>query len=146
VPGGRLGICVWRRREDNPWLYRPQTIVEGIVERPQEYDEPTCGPGPFSMADADTTSQILLLAGFTEVAFTRCDLPILMGRDVEEAIDLVMALGPAGELLRLAGDRAAHLHEPVRQALREGLAELAGPDGVRALASTWIATAVAPAA
>jgi ubiquinone/menaquinone biosynthesis C-methylase UbiE len=146
VPGGRLGMCVWRRREDNPWLYRPQTIVEGIVERPQEYDEPTCGPGPFSMADADTTSQILLLAGFTEVAFTRCDLPILMGRDVEEAIDLVMALGPAGELLRLAGDRAAHLHEPVRQALREGLAELAGPDGVRALASTWIATAVAPAA
>ncbi len=56
---GRLVMVVWRRREDNDWLYRAQTIVEGIVSRPEEYDEPTCGPGPFSMADADTTSEIL---------------------------------------------------------------------------------------
>ena len=56
VPGGRLVMVVWRRRTDNDWLYRAQTIVERIVERPEEYDEPTCGPGPFSMADADTTS------------------------------------------------------------------------------------------
>jgi ubiquinone/menaquinone biosynthesis C-methylase UbiE len=51
VPGGRLAMVVWRRRIDNDWLYRAQQIVEGIVERPEEYDEPTCGPGPFSMAD-----------------------------------------------------------------------------------------------
>ena len=31
----------------------------GDREPPEEYDEPTCGPGPFSMADADTTSEIL---------------------------------------------------------------------------------------
>ena len=54
-----------------------------------------------------------------------------------------MAMGPAGEILRLAGDRAAHLHGQVDAALREGLAEFAGPDGVRAPASTWIVTAVA---
>src|SRR5277367_3703491 len=54
-PGGRLAMAVWRRRTDNDWLYRAQTIVEQIVERPTDYDEPTCGPGPFSMADADTT-------------------------------------------------------------------------------------------
>jgi hypothetical protein len=53
-------VVVWRRRIDNDWLYRAQTIVEGIVSRPEEYDEPTCGPGPFSMADADTTTDILL--------------------------------------------------------------------------------------
>ena len=34
----------------------PQQIVEGIVTRPDEYDEPTCGPGPFSMANADTVT------------------------------------------------------------------------------------------
>ena len=28
VPGGRLAMVVWRRREDNDWLYRAQTIVE----------------------------------------------------------------------------------------------------------------------
>jgi hypothetical protein len=125
-------------------MYRAQTIVESIVSRPEEYDEPTCGPGPFSMAGADTTSDILLNAGFTDIELHRCDLPIAVGHDVEEAVDLVMALGPGGEILRLQGERAAHLHEKVRAAVTDGMAEFAGPDGIRAPASTWIVSAVAP--
>jgi ubiquinone/menaquinone biosynthesis C-methylase UbiE len=141
VPGGRLVMVVWRRRIDNDWLYRAQTIVEQIVSRPEEYDEPTCGPGPFSMADADTTSEILLRAGFTDVVLRRCDLPIMIGNDLDEAIDMVMALGPAGEILRLQGDRVAHLHGEVRQALRAGLGQMVTPQGVYAAASTWIVAA-----
>jgi SAM-dependent methyltransferase len=144
VPGGQLVMVVWRRREDNEWMYRAQTIVEGIVSRPEEYDEPTCGPGPFSMAGADTTSDILVHAGFRDIALRRCDLPILVGHDVDEAMDLAMALGPAGEILRLQGDRAAHLHGEVRDALRQGLSEFETPDGLRAQASTWIVSATAP--
>jgi SAM-dependent methyltransferase len=143
-PGGKLVMVVWRRRIDNDWLYRAQTIVERIVSRPEEYDEPTCGPGPFSMADADTTSEILAHAGYVDISLRRCDIPILIGRDLDEAIDFVMALGPAGEILRLAGDRATHLHDDVQAALREGLAEFAGPEGIRAPASTWIVTASVP--
>jgi ubiquinone/menaquinone biosynthesis C-methylase UbiE len=144
APDGRLVMVVWRRREDNDWLYRAQTIVEGLVERPEEYDEPTCGPGPFSMAGADTTTDVLVHAGYTDIALQRCDIPIVIGSDVDEAIDVVMAIGPAGEVLRLAGDRAAHLHDAVRVALRDGLTEFEGPDGVRAPASTWIVSASAP--
>lgn len=144
VAGGQLAMVVWRRRIDNDWLYRAQTIVEGIVSRPEEHDEPTCGPGPFSMADADTTSDIVQRAGFVDVTLRRCDIPILIGRDVEEAIELVMSLGPAGEILRLAGDGAAHLHGRVHEELSAGLAEFAGPDGLYAPASTWIVTATAP--
>jgi ubiquinone/menaquinone biosynthesis C-methylase UbiE len=145
VPGGELVMVVWRRRIDNDWLYRAQTIVEGIVPRPDEYDEPTCGPGPFSMADGDTTSEVLIHAGFTDISLRRCDIPIAIGRDIEEALDLVMALGPAGEILRLAGEQAAHLHGQVEAALREGLSEFAEDDGVlRAPASTWIVSASAP--
>jgi ubiquinone/menaquinone biosynthesis C-methylase UbiE len=143
APGGELTMVVWRRRIDNEWLYRAQTIVEQIVSRPEDYDEPTCGPGPFSMADADTTSEILATAGFRDVCFHRWDEPILIGRDIEEAIDFVTAIGPAGEILRLAGERAAHLHDDVRAALERGLAEFATPDGIRASASTWIVTATA---
>jgi ubiquinone/menaquinone biosynthesis C-methylase UbiE len=144
VPGGKLIMVVWRRRIDNDWLYRAQRIVEGIVARPEEYDEPTCGPGPFSMADADTTSEVLIHAGFADIALRRCDIPIVVGADLEEALELVMALGPAGEILRLAGDRAAHLHGQVEAALREGLAEFAADGELRAPASTWIVTARAP--
>ncbi len=141
VPGGGLVMVVWRRRIDNDWLYRAQTIVEQIVSRPEEYDEPTCGPGPFSMADADTTSEVLTHAGFQDISFHRCDEPILIGRDMQEAIDFVTAIGPAGEILRLAGDRAAHLHGDVHAALEQGLAEFHAPDGIRAPASSWIVTA-----
>jgi SAM-dependent methyltransferase len=144
-PGGRLVMVVWRRRTDNDWLYRGQTIVEGIVQRPEEYDEPTCGPGPFSMADADTVSELLTYAGFQDIALQRCDLPIVIGSDIDEAIDIVMSLGPGGEILRLAGDRATHLHGDVRKALEEGLAEFRTADGIRAPASTWIVSATTPA-
>jgi SAM-dependent methyltransferase len=144
-PGGRLVAVVWRIREDNAWMYEAQQIVERMLGRPDEYDEPTCGPGPFSMAGADTTSGILVGAGFTDVSLTRCDKPILIGRDVDEAIDLMMALGPAGEMVRLWGDRQAHRHDEIRAALTDGLAKLQTDAGVEGMASTWIVSAVSPA-
>jgi ubiquinone/menaquinone biosynthesis C-methylase UbiE len=147
VPGGKLVSVVWRRREDNLWMYRAQQIVEGIVQKPEEYDEPTCGPGPFSMANADTVSDILVHAGFTDISLTRCDLDIMGGTDLDEALDLVMSIGPAGEILRLQGDRAAHLIPQVESALREGMADFVRDNGeVWAPASTWIITASRPMA
>ena len=96
------------------------------------------------MAGADTTSDILLNAGYTEVTFRRCDIPILVGRDIDEAIEIVMSLGPAGEILRLAGERAADRHAEVRDALAAGLGELAREDGtIWGPASTWIVSATA---
>lgn len=135
---------VWRAKDENEWLFRAQRITERFVTKPDDYDEPTCGPGPFSMANADTTSGILVSAGFEEISLRRCDLPFKGGNDVDEAVQITMDIGPAGEILRLQGERAAHLHEPIREALREGMAEFAGPDGVFAPASTWIVTARAP--
>jgi ubiquinone/menaquinone biosynthesis C-methylase UbiE len=144
VPGGRLVMVVWRAKVENDWVYRGQQIVERFVTKPEEYDDPTCGPGPFSMGNADTTSGILLSAGFEEISLRRCDLPIMIGSDLDEAAAMVMSIGPAGEILRLAGDRAAHLHEPIAAALQEGFAEWDGPDGVVAPASTWIVSASVP--
>jgi SAM-dependent methyltransferase len=145
VPGGQLTMVVWRRREDNHWLYRAQQIVEQIVQKPEEYDEPTCGPGPFSMANADTVTDQLMHAGWENISLRRCDIEILGGNDMDEAIDLVMSIGPAGEILRLQGDRAAHLVPEVEAALREGLADFQHEDGsIWAMASTWIVTATAP--
>jgi SAM-dependent methyltransferase len=144
VPGGRLTMIVWRSKEENDWVMRAQTITERFVTKPQDYDEPTCGPGPFSMANADTTSGILLSAGFEDISLRRCDLPTTIGDDIDEAAEFVMSLGPAGEILRLAGERAKHLHEPVAAALREGMADWVQADGVKAPASTWIISASVP--
>jgi SAM-dependent methyltransferase len=147
VPSGRLAIVVWRSKVENEGFYRGQVITEKFVTKPEEYDEPTCGPGPFSMGNADTTSGILVSAGFENISLLRCDKPILIGVDLDEAVEFVMSIGPAGEILRLAGERAAHLHEPVAAALREEMAQWATADGtVLGPASTWIVTARAPAA
>jgi ubiquinone/menaquinone biosynthesis C-methylase UbiE len=144
VPGGRLCMVVWRRKIENEWVHRSEQVVERYVEEPEESEEPTCGPGPFSMGDADVTSQILIGAGFEQISLRRCDLPLQIGRDLEEAVDFAMALGPAGEVIRLAGAEAERIRPEIAAALREGLADFVGPDGVWAPASTWIVTAKAP--
>jgi hypothetical protein len=96
------------------------------------------------MADADTTTDILKTAGYTNIALHRCDEPITIGKDIDEAIEFLMALGPAGEILRLQGDRARRLHDHVRDALTSGLADLTTPAGVIGHASTWIISATNP--
>ncbi len=144
VPGGRLCAVVWRRKLDNDWMHRAEQVVEGYLDHPEESDEPTCGPGPFSMADADTVSEQLQIAGFEQIALQRCDLPIKIGDDLDHAVEFNMALGPAGEVLRLWGDRVDEIRPKIAAALREALAEFDGPDGVIAPASTWIVSAAAP--
>jgi hypothetical protein len=93
------------------------------------------------MANADTVSDVLMHAGYAEIDLRRHEAPILVGGDLDEAIDMAMAIGPAGEILRLLGERGAHLHSTVRAALREGMADMVGPDGVTGMASTWILSA-----
>lgn len=144
APGGRFCAVVWRRKLDNAWMNRAEQVVEEYLERPEETDEPTCGPGPFSMANADTVSEQLSIAGFEEISLRRCDLPIKIGDDLEHAVEFNMSLGPAGEVLRLWEDRIDDLRPKIAGDLRETLAEFDGPDGVIAPASTWIIGATAP--
>jgi SAM-dependent methyltransferase len=141
VSGGKIGFVVWRKREDNAWLHEAEKVVREIVPEPETHDAPTCGPGPFSMSGADTVSDILLAAGYRDVTLERTELPILIGRDFEEAIEFAIALGPAGELMRLAGAEGERRRPQVIAAVREVLAQFKSSDGIRAPASTWVITA-----
>ena len=144
APGGRLCAVVWRRKLDNEWVRRAEEVVDKYLDHPEETDEPTCGPGPFSMAGADTVSEQLVLAGFEEITLQRCDLPIKIGNDLDQAVEFNMALGPAGEVLRLWEDRIDEIKPKIAAELHEALAEFDGPDGVIAPASTWIIGARSP--
>ena len=144
-PGGRLCAVVWRRKEDNDWVRRAELVVDEYLEHPEESDEPTCGPGPFSMANADTVTEQLKIAGFEQIALRRSDLPLKIGNDLDHAVEFNMALGPAGEVLRLWEDRIDEIRPKIAVDLREALADFQGPEGVFAPASTWIISATAPA-
>jgi SAM-dependent methyltransferase len=142
APGGRLCAVVWRRRFDNPWTYKAEVVVKPLLEPEEGTDEPRCGPGPFSMADADTLTGQLLSAGFDEITLRRYDRNLTFGRTLDEAIEMNLALGPAAEALRLAGEGGAALRPHLEELLRDALAEFVQDDGsVAAQASTWIVTA-----
>jgi SAM-dependent methyltransferase len=140
--GGALTMTVWRRKDENPWLYSAERAVAPIVPLPPSTDEATCGPGPFSMASADVVSSQLLIAGFRDVTFERFDTPIRIGSNVGDAVDFAMALGPAGEIIRLAGQEGERRRLQVTDALAKTFSAFVRPDGVvYADASTWIVTA-----
>jgi hypothetical protein len=87
---------------------------------------------------------MLVGAGYDQIGFERCDLDICIGRDLDEAIEFAMALGPAGEILRLAGDEGTKRKTQVLEALRETLGQFQRQDGVWAPSSTWFITARNP--
>jgi SAM-dependent methyltransferase len=144
-PGGLLTMVVWRQKAENVFMYEAERITERFLTHPDQTDEPTCGPGPFSMANADTTSGIMVAAGFEDVTLTRSDSMMRQGGTIDEALDLVMAIGPAGELIRVNEERGEELRPQIVEALREGLASFVTPDGVYAATSTWIVAGRNPA-
>jgi len=146
-PGGQIVWCVWRPKEENPWTAQAEEVVLRFMDHPdpEDSDEPTCGPGPFSMGNPNTVSNQLTIAGFEDVTFTRSDKPIVVGASVDEALEMVTSLGPAGEILRLAGEKADPVRPQIDAALREMYEQYTYPDGtVQAPASTWIISARVP--
>jgi len=142
-PGGTLTQIVWRKREENPWLHDAELCVKEIVPvvKHEDTNQVHCGPGPFSMAGPDLVSGMLKAAGYDRITFERVDADILIGRDLNDAIEFAMALGPAGEIIRLAGDEGLRKKDEVVAALRELLAPAVRPDGVYGGSSSWIVTA-----
>lgn len=145
-PGGRLVGAVWRRKLDNEWLHRAEQATEQYLEEPEEPEDVRCGPGPFSMANPDTVSEQLQIAGFERPSFTRCDIPIKIGNDLNHAVAFNMALGPAAELLRICpAEEVDRLRPKVERDIRDVLADYVKDDGlVLGPASTWIVTATVP--
>lgn len=146
-PGAVFTQIVWRKREDNPWLHEAELRVRELVPvlSHEETDQVHCGPGPYSMSGPDMVSSMLRSASFEGITFERFDTDICIGQNLDEAVEFAMALGPAGEIIRLAGAEGERLKPQVALALRETLSGYAREDGVWAPSSTWFITARNPA-
>jgi len=145
APGGVLNMVVWRRKLDNEFMHRAELVLAEYLEEPEESDAPRCGPGPFSMANADTVSDVLRHAGFENIRLSRQDLPYKIGNDLDQAVAFNMALGPAAEVLRMWGDRVDDIRPKIADALRGALTDYVVEGGaVVAPSSTWAVTARAP--
>jgi hypothetical protein len=96
------------------------------------------------MAGPDMVSDMLRIAGYDRIAFERYDADICIGRTLEDAVEFAMALGPAGEIIRLAGDEGQKRKPQVVSALRETLGAYQRADGVWAGSSAWFVSARNP--
>ena len=140
-PGGSMTHIVWRNRSSNPWLAAARDVLLEILPQP-DADAPNCGPGPFSMADEAQTRKQMEIAGFTDIEFERIDEMVLVGRDISEAIDFQLTLGPAGEIYRNAGAQAIEKRPEIESALQHVFADqMTDRRGIWMESSSWMITA-----
>jgi ubiquinone/menaquinone biosynthesis C-methylase UbiE len=139
-PGGAMTHIVWRERADNPWLSMARDVVLDFLPPPGE-DARTCGPGPFSMSDEATVRRMMEIAGYTDITFERVDAPVLIGRNVQDAIDFQLAIGPAGEVFREAGSFAEERRGEIEAALAAAIdRQKREADGIVMDSSSWVIT------
>lgn len=144
-PGGKLGKVCWRRKGESQFWAETEQVVQRFLSRPDEYEADTCGPGPFSLGNPETCRGILEAAGFGEVDLCRRDFPYYMGRDMDEAVDALLAIGPGAELIRLNGDYGESRRPEIVEALADHYAAWQQPDGsIVGSGSVWIVTATNP--
>lgn len=142
-PGGVMTMIVWRGIKDNPWLGSAKDVVLQYLPPPGE-DAQTCGPGPFSMANTGLVTKQLEIAGYTDIAFEQVDAQVLVGKDLDDAVAFQLALGPAGEVYREAGQLAEQRHDDIVAALKGQLAPYRRPNGIMMDSSSWKVTARNP--
>ena len=135
-PGGVMTMIVWRTIDDNPWLGLPKEIVLQYLPPPGD-DARTCGPGPFSMANQDMVTRQLEIAGYADIEFERVDAPLMVGRTAEDAVEFQIALGPAGEVYREAGEEAERRRDDIDAALKSELSKYETPEGIVMASSSW---------
>ena len=99
----------------------------------------------FSMADQEIVTKQLEIAGYETISFDRVDAPLMVGDTIDDAINFQIALGPAGEVYREAGDLAIEKHTEIEAALEAALKQHVTPEGVILDSSSWVIRARNPA-
>jgi SAM-dependent methyltransferase len=129
--GGRLGLSVWRRREDNPLIHDVERRLRELrASRSPAWSAPT--PGPFSLASADLLTDVFRTAGFGEVTLERHDAELCLGAGVGDAAEIAITLAAGSAPLGGVEDQ---------RAVQEVLARYLTSEGVCAPSSAWMVTA-----
>jgi hypothetical protein len=97
------------------------------------------------MSNEVTVRGMMKAAGYDQIDFRRVDAPVLVGRDVADAIAFQLAIGPAGEVFREAGATAEDKRDQIEAALAEAInRQKIGADGIVMDSSSWVISATNP--
>ncbi len=133
-PGGRLLFSCWRPIPQNQWVTTPMSAIKDLLAPVAPSLPPaTPRPGPFALADKGRLAAILDRAGFVDVKIAPFDFDVVLAMNggVDEAVRMVMTIGPTGAALVEAGEAArAAAPERLKAALapheRDGVVTLGG--------------------
>jgi hypothetical protein len=89
------------------------------------------------MADAAVVTKQLDIAGYQDIQFEQVDAELFVGDDVDDAVAFQLAIGPAGEVYREAGELGEKRHDEIAGALKAELAKYKRPNGVFMNSSSW---------
>lgn len=142
VPGGRAMMLVWTRKIENPWLALAEQVVRPMLPPPDQ--GPVCGPGPFSMSDAETVTAMMRAAGYARVKLTRVSTEVILTRGLAETVRFQLAIGPAGEMMRLGGELAEQRRPEIEAAVADALRPYLVDEGVKVRSSAWRVEGINP--
>ena len=97
------------------------------------------------MADTGVVTKQLEIAGYRDITFEQIDTQVFVGKDLDDAVAFQLAIGPAGEVYREAGELGEARHDEIARALKNELAAYQQANGVMMDSSSWKVTARNPA-
>jgi ubiquinone/menaquinone biosynthesis C-methylase UbiE len=134
-PGGRVAFIAWQAMQDNPWLMGIRTSLAMGRDLPFP---PLEAPTPFALSVPARTASLFEAAGFTDVASTAVNEPMVLGRDTDDAYEFFKEAGIAKGLSHDLDD------EQKKQGfanLRQFLGDHETPEGVLVDSAAWIISA-----
>jgi ubiquinone/menaquinone biosynthesis C-methylase UbiE len=134
--GGRLVIVCPSDPLQSEWVAVAFSAAAAHVGLPDI--GPPGAPGPFAFADAERLERTIRAGGFRDVTLEAIVRPIRIGDNVDDVAAFITSL-PEGQQL-LTGKPADKVAAAI-EALREGFAPHAGPDGVIVNSAAWLASA-----
>jgi SAM-dependent methyltransferase len=112
-PVGRLVLLVWQRRELNEWALAIDAALGDAAEVP-----PPPTADPFSLGDAEATTEMLERAGFEAVRFEDVHEPVLYGHDIDAALEFVCGFQDTSSALAgMSRNDAARAVDRLRETL-----------------------------
>jgi SAM-dependent methyltransferase len=136
APGARLAFSCFRSHAVNQWAVVAEAAVGNAYSPPANY-----APGPFALANADFTRDVLTRAGWRHAAAHSVDFAYVAGGGSDPVADALSFFSRIGPAARAIAEAAPERREAMQASLRAALAEHAKEGAVTFSAGAWIWTA-----
>lgn len=138
-PGGRLVFVCLQDMASNEQMARMFAPLRPFIRDNDAAGDAT--PGPGSLADPARIDQVLLGAGFHDITVKPVTVPMVFGRDVDDAAAFFIGWGPVRYWLRNADEATV---SGVRANIATAIRPFAESDAVRISSACWLVSATWP--